>query len=80
MGKSLILIGIILVVIGIFFTLVPLDGEHLTGRGGKISWFGRLPGDIIIHKKNFTFYFPITTCVLISVILSLVFFLFFKHR
>ncbi|UCD55268.1 MAG: DUF2905 domain-containing protein [Candidatus Omnitrophota bacterium] len=68
-GKSLILIGILLIVIGIFFTL-----------GGKISWFGRLPGDIIIHKKNFTFYFPITTCVLISVILSLVFFLFFKHR
>ena len=68
-GKSLILIGIILVVLGIFFIL-----------GGKISWFGRLPGDIVIHKKNFTFYFPITTCVLISVILSLVFFLFFKHR
>ncbi len=68
-GKSLILIGILLIAVGIFFTL-----------GGKISWFGRLPGDIIIHKKNFTFYFPITTCVLISVILSLVFFLFFKHR
>ncbi len=68
-GKSLISVGILLIAIGIFFTL-----------GGKISWFGRLPGDIIIHKKNFTFYFPITTSVLISVILSLVFFLFFKHR
>lgn len=68
-GKSLISVGILLIAVGIFFTL-----------GGKISWFGRLPGDIIIHKKNFTFYFPITTSVLISVILSLVFFLFFKHR
>lgn len=69
MGRTLILLGVILIIVGVFLML-----------GGKISWFGRLPGDIIIHKKNFTFYFPITTSVLISVILSLVFFLFFKHR
>ena len=68
-GKSLITVGILLIAIGIFFTL-----------GGKISWFGRLPGDIIIHKKNFTFYFPIATSVLISIILFLIFFLFFRHK
>jgi hypothetical protein len=68
-GKSLILIGILLIVTGVFFTL-----------GGKISWFGKLPGDIIIHRKNFSFYFPATTSVLISVILSLIIFLFFRHK
>jgi len=68
-GKSLIIIGILLVVIGIFFSM-----------GGKVPWFGKLPGDIIMHRKNFTFYFPLTTCVLVSVVLSIVFFLFFRHK
>ncbi|OGW75608.1 MAG: hypothetical protein A2Z72_08500 [Omnitrophica bacterium RBG_13_46_9] len=68
MGKSLIIFGMVLIIIGIFFVL-----------GGRISWFGRLPGDILISKKNFTFYFPITTCILISVALSVIFFLFFKR-
>lgn len=76
-GKGLIVFGILLIILGVFFTL-----------GGKIpwfgfahhKWFGRLPGDIIIHKKNVTFYFPVITCILISIVLSLVFFLFFKHR
>ncbi len=38
---------------------------------GKVPWLGRLPGDIIIQKKNFTFYFPLATSVLVSVILTL---------
>lgn len=50
-----------MIVMGTIFTL-----------GGKLSWFGRLPGDIYIQKKNFTFFFPITTSILISVILSLI--------
>lgn len=40
---------------------------------GKISWIGRLPGDIIVEKKNFTFYFPIATSILVSIVLSLIF-------
>ncbi|MFH1783124.1 MAG: DUF2905 domain-containing protein [Candidatus Omnitrophota bacterium] len=40
---------------------------------GKIPWLGRLPGDILIKKDNFTFYFPLTTSILISVILTLIF-------
>jgi membrane protein implicated in regulation of membrane protease activity len=63
-GKTLILFGVILIVAGAVFML-----------GGKLSWFGRLPGDIYIHKKNFTFFFPLTTSILISLILSALFFL-----
>jgi len=69
MGKTLIIAGIILVIAGIFFIF-----------GDKPVCFGRLPGDIVIQKKNFTFYFPAATCVLISIILSLVLFLFFRKK
>ncbi len=67
MGKFLILLGVLIIVIG----LLLLVGE-------KIPWIGRLPGDIIIRKKNFTFYFPIVTSILISIILTLLFMLFRK--
>ena len=67
-GKALIIFGVVLIIAGIFFTV-----------GGKIPWLGRLPGDIIIQKKNFSFYFPITTCIIISIILSIILYLFFKR-
>jgi hypothetical protein len=66
-GKMLILLGFLIIAIG----LLLLIGE-------KIPWIGRLPGDIIIKKKNFTFYFPLATSILISIILTLVFALFRK--
>ncbi len=66
-GKMLIITGLIIVAVGAIFIL-----------GGRLSWFGRLPGDIYIKKENFTFYFPIATCILISIILSLIFWLFRK--
>ena len=61
-GKSLIVAGTALVVIGVIFWLSP----RLPG------WFGRLPGDISIQKKSFVFYFPLATCLLLSFILSLI--------
>lgn len=64
-GKLLIVIGLLLVVIGLFFVL-----------GGKIPWLGRLPGDIHIKRENFSFYFPLGTCILLSLILSLLLWLF----
>ncbi|MGB7572416.1 MAG: DUF2905 domain-containing protein [Thermodesulfobacteriota bacterium] len=67
LGKMLILLGVFIILIG----LLLLVGE-------KIPWIGRLPGDIIIRKKNFTFYFPIVTSILISIILTLLFTLFRK--
>ena len=63
-GKGLIYIGLVLVVIGVLFSL-----------GGKIPWLGHLPGDIYIERQRFSLYFPITTCLLISVIITLVLYL-----
>jgi Protein of unknown function (DUF2905) len=64
LGKALILLGGVILGIGILLTL-----------GGKIPWLGRLPGDIFVQRDNFSFYFPITTSILVSVLLSLLFFL-----
>ena len=60
LGRTLISIGLLLVFIG---ALVVLSG--------KVPGLGRLPGDILIQRKNFTFYFPIATSILISIALSL---------
>ena len=67
LGKMLVLLGVLILVIG----LLLLVGE-------KIPWVGRLPGDIIIKKEGFTFYFPLATSILISIILTLLFTLFRK--
>ena len=64
-AKTLIYIGITLVVLGLIFSVV-----------GKIPWLGNLPGDITIERERFTFYFPLTTCILISVIITLVLYFF----
>lgn len=64
-GKVLILAGLVLIVLGVFFTY-----------GGKIPFLGKLPGDIRIEKDNFSFYFPVTTCILLSMLISLIFWLF----
>ncbi len=66
MGRTLILIGIGLIVLG---ALVML-GEKLPIK------LGRLPGDIIVRCKNSTFYFPLATSILLSILLSLVMWLF----
>lgn len=62
MGKIIIIAGIILILIGIIIYCC----------GDKLSWIGNLPGDIKLEKGNFSFYFPITTMVLLSIILSLI--------
>ena len=67
-GKLLIVLGGLLIIIGAVIVLV-----------GKIPWLGRLPGDIYIERRNFTFAFPLATSILISVILSLVLYLFSKR-
>ncbi len=61
MGRLLIGAGLFLVLIGLLFLL-----------GAKIPGLGRIPGDIVIRRGNFTFYFPLGTCILLSIILSLV--------
>ncbi len=60
LGKIIISIGIIFIILGLIITL-----------GDRIG-IGRLPGDIFIDKENFKFYFPITTSIIISIILSII--------
>jgi uncharacterized membrane protein YkgB len=62
LGKMLILLGVFIILIGLFLLI-----------GDRIPWLGRLPGDIVIKKKNFTFYFPLVTSIIISIILTLIF-------
>ena len=63
----LILFGILIAGIGLLLLV-----------SDKIPWIGRLPGDIMIKREKFTFYFPIVTCIIISIILTLLFSLFRK--
>jgi len=67
LGKILILLGVLIIIIGVLLLV-----------GDKIPWVGKLPGDIIVKKEKFTFYFPLTTSILISIILTLLFTLFRK--
>jgi hypothetical protein len=65
LSRTLIIIGAILIVTGIVIGLAP-----------RIPFLGRLPGDLYFRKDNVTFYFPLTTSIIISVVLSLLFYLF----
>lgn len=64
-GKTLIYLGIFLAVVGLILSF-----------GGRLPWLGHLPGDIYIQRERFTFYFPLTTCILISVVITLVLYFF----
>ena len=66
MTRILVTLGIILVIVGVAWPWLAKLG------------LGRLPGDIVIERENFRFYFPITTMILISLVLSLIFWLFRK--
>ena len=64
--KTLIIIGVLFVLIGLLYPFL------------KDLGFGRLPGDIVIKKENSSFYFPIVTCIVVSVIISLILMFFRK--
>lgn len=61
MAKVLVLVGAVLIVIGLVMLVFP-----------KVPFWGRLPGDILIKKEHFTFYFPLVTSIVISIIISLI--------
>jgi hypothetical protein len=65
MGRFLLIVGIITTLIGLLFW-----------SGFAPRWLGRLPGDIRIERGNSVFYFPIVTCIVISIVLSLIFSIF----
>ena len=64
-GKVLIVTGAVMALLGAILYL-----------SGRIPWLGRLPGDFLIERKNFTVYFPLATSIVISIVLSLLFWLF----
>lgn len=68
--------GKILIVLGIFIVLLGF----LIFMAGKIPYIGRLPGDIFVQRKNFTFYFPLTSGIVISIVLSILFWLIFSRK
>ena len=67
-GKTLILLGAVLMVLGVVFVLVP-----------KIPFLGKLPGDIHLKGKNWSFSFPVVTCIVISIVLTLLLNLFSRR-
>jgi len=72
LGKMLLLFGLVMVLLG----LVLLVAGHFSG---KVPWLGRLPGDIYIERGSWTFYFPLATCLIVSVVLTLLFSLFSRR-
>ncbi|MGC8990020.1 MAG: DUF2905 domain-containing protein [Verrucomicrobiia bacterium] len=67
-GKALVLAGLIIAGLGLVFWIGP-----------KIPWLGRLPGDISIERPNFRLYFPLTTCIILSVAATIVLWLIKKR-
>ena len=65
LGKSLVLIGLLIVLVGAVLMLA-----------GRVPWLGRLPGDIYVQRGNWSFYFPVVTSLVVSVLLTLLFWLF----
>jgi len=61
LGKGLMLVGLVLILVGALVSV---------GRG--IPWLGRLPGDVLIQRDRFTLFLPLTTCLLVSVVVSLI--------
>ena len=69
LGKLLVIVGVVVVVLGLFLAL-----------GLRIPFLGKLPGDISVDRGNVHFYFPIATGLLLSVVLTLLLNLFFRNR
>jgi len=65
LGKLLIILGLVLVALGLLLTFA-----------GKLPYLGKLPGDVRIERDNVSFYFPLGTCLLLSLLLSLLLWLF----
>ena len=69
MGKGLILLGVVLVVVGLVLMYAP----------GLLGWFGKLPGDIRIQSENSRIFIPITSMIIVSVVLTLILNLLGRH-
>ena len=70
-GRILIAIGLAVAAVGVLLVL----SDRVSWIGAFFGWFGKLPGDVSIKRDQFSFHFPIVTSLVLSVILSLVFYL-----
>ncbi|HOQ67871.1 MAG TPA: DUF2905 domain-containing protein [Candidatus Atribacteria bacterium] len=70
-AKIFLTLGLVFLIVGALLLILP--------RIPGVNKLGRLPGDIVYRRGNFVFYFPLVTCIIISVILSLLFTLFFRR-
>ncbi len=75
LGKILLAIGLSIAALGLIILLLSKWPSFFTSMG----WVGRLPGDIVVKRENFTFYFPLATSILISVIGSVLLYFFMKR-
>jgi hypothetical protein len=69
LGKLILLLGLVLSLLGLVLSYAP----------GLLDWFGRLPGDIRIERENGTFFFPVTSMIIVSVVLTILVNLFFRR-
>ena len=69
LGRALIFLGVILTGVGLVILVAP-----------RIPWLGRLPGDIIIQRPRFSFYFPVVSCLFASLLLSLLMWLIVRFQ
>ena len=69
LGRALIIFGVIITGFGVVLLLTP-----------KLPWLGRLPGDILIQRERFSFYFPLASCLVASLLLSLLFWAWSRFR
>jgi uncharacterized membrane protein YkgB len=68
LGRLLVVLGVVTVIVGLILLVMP-----------RIPWLGRLPGDIVVQREGFTFYFPILTSIIISIVLTVLLNLFFRR-
>lgn len=68
LARFLILLGVVAVVAGVVLLFLP-----------RIPWLGRLPGDIVVQRERITFYFPIVTSIVVSIVLTVLLNLFFRR-
>jgi len=69
LGKLLLVGGLVMAALGVVLLLA-----------GRIPWLGKLPGDISVQGKNFSFHFPVVTCMILSIVLTIILNLFFRNR
>jgi hypothetical protein len=74
-GKMILVMGLMLVVVGAVLMLLGKWPGTESGWG----WLGRLPGDIFIKRDNFSFYFPVTSSIILSILASFILYLFMKR-